>query len=84
MSPHDVAKCDYTPLDLAVIEMAIALLDVRLPTIKGRATEVWSRIIGYYGNIAPGKRMAGRAQEIDERTMFDVEKFLNKRLKVPA
>jgi hypothetical protein len=69
MSAHDA---------LIAIDADIAIEKKALSECKGRETEVWKRIIGYYGNTAPGVRLPGRQEEIDQRVMFDVPQALAK------
>ena len=58
-----------SPLDLAVTVMGIALLETRLPTIKGTPCDVYDRITGYY---QPRRNWnAGKAQEGKERVRFE-------------
>ena len=56
--------------ELKEIETEIALLQARLPTIVGRPTEVYSRVVGYYRN--ENNWNTGKRQEFAERVTFDV------------
>jgi anaerobic ribonucleoside-triphosphate reductase len=54
---------------IAEIDQEIEQLKEKLPVIKGRETEVYSRIVGYYrsvNNWNPGKR-----SEYKERLTFE-------------
>jgi ribonucleoside-triphosphate reductase len=56
------------------IEAEIKRLEEVLPTVKGKTTEVYSRIVGYYRNV--GNWNQGKSEEWEERKVFDVEKLL--------
>ena len=56
--------------ELEIIDKEIADLNDRLPRIKGRKTEVYSRIVGYYRSV--GNWNQGKRSEFDERRVYDV------------
>lgn len=62
--------------ELETIDAEIAELRNKHDAVVGRKCAVYTRIVGYYGDIE--NPQAGRRKEIDERKMFDVEKSLER------
>jgi hypothetical protein len=52
------------------INEEIKRLEEKLASVKGRATEVYSRIVGYYRSVSNWN--AGKRAEFDERLAFDM------------
>ncbi len=52
------------------INAEIARLEALIPTVQGRKTEVYSRIVGYYRAVDNWN--VGKHQEFEERKTFDV------------
>ena len=57
-------------VELDAINAEIATLEAKHDAVKGTETEVYSRIVGYLGNIR--RHQPGKIQEIKERLMFDI------------
>jgi ribonucleoside-triphosphate reductase len=58
--------------ELAEIEAELSELKARLPLVKGRETEVYDRIVGYYRPVKNWN--PGMTQNQKERVRFDMPK----------
>ena len=64
-----------TPLES--INAEIATLQKQHDEVVGTETEVYSRIVGYYRSSKNWN--TGKAEEFEERKVYDVEKSLERR-----
>lgn len=69
-----------TEAKIREIDSEIALLESELSNVKGTATEVYSRIVGYYRAV--GNWNKGKREEFKHRVCFDVESSKGKEIVV--
>ena len=67
-----------TEAKIREIDAEIAQLENELSNVKGSATEVYSRIVGYYRAV--GNWNKGKREEFKHRVCFDVESSENKEI----
>lgn len=63
---------------LESINAEIVTLHEQHDAVMGTECEVYSRLVGFYGNVT--RHVPGRVREIEERKVYDIEKSLVRRI----